>query len=186
MKERTLYKEQFRNLGKKIDVGSVIPSPQMLNPYVILGFEEDEKCNLFAVVVFKKDFETGNYSEEDVIKKSVSGVLMKKLGRDLKREIDHISTDEIYLFTQGKRYKTRKEFEEENSKYILKPHRQIQEPFFRCFILGLYVIVDISMIFMGRHKHYDNFVIIGGIVLNTLFFLYLLLMPIYYLSDVKK
>ena len=137
MKERTLYEEQFRNLGKKVDVGSVIPSPQMLNPYVILGFEEDEKCNLFAVVVFKKDFETGNYSEEDVIKKSVSDVLSKKSERDLKHEIDHISTDEIYIFTQGKRYKTRKEFEEENSKYILKPHRQIQAPFFRHLILVL-------------------------------------------------
>lgn len=186
MKERTLYEEQFKHLGKKIDVGSVILSNEFLNPYVVLGFEEDEKHNLFVIVVFKKDFENETYSEEVVIKKLVSDVFGKKSKRDLKQEIDRISTDEIYTFTQGKRYNTRKELEIENGKYVLKPHRLIQNHFFMTLILVLYVMVDVSLIFIGNNKHYSNIVIISGIVLNTLFFLYLLFMPMYYLSDVKK
>ena len=42
MKTSNLYKEQFKPLKKKIDVGSYFPSDEIFNQYVVLGFEEDE------------------------------------------------------------------------------------------------------------------------------------------------
>ena len=42
MKTSNLYKEQFKSLKKKIDVGSYFPSDEIFNQYVVLGVEKDE------------------------------------------------------------------------------------------------------------------------------------------------
>ena len=187
MKTSNLYKEQFRNLNKNVEVGSFLPSDEVFNQYVVLGFEEDEKYNIWVYVVYRLDYTQETFSDNLIIKKPVTDVYGKQARKDLKHDTKvKIPADEIYQWMGGKKYKTRQELELENSKYELLPHRLIQEPFFRHLIEVLYIFASLAMIIAGRSRDFDWITIISGVVLNTLFFLYLLLMKTYDLREAKK
>lgn len=177
---RTLYEEQFKCLGKSIDVGSILPSNNPLNPYIVLGFEEDEKFNMFMIVVFKQDFELEVFREDILLRILISDMYEKK------SELGRIGVDEIYIWTNGKVFKSKKEFEIENSKYVLKAHRLIQKAKVRNCIFVLYVLCVITMLVHGVRLLYSKTVILISIVFLTVLFMYLLFKPTYYLSDIKK
>lgn len=187
MKISNLYKEQFKSLKKKIDVGSYFPSDEIFNQYVVLGFEEDENYNIWVYLVYRLDFTQETFSENLVIKKPVTDAGYKYEKRFLKRDTSvKIPADEIYAWMGGKRYKSRADFELENSKYELMPHKMIEEPFFRHLIEILYLVASLGIIFSGKSREFDWVSIISCLVLNTLFVGYLLLCNIYYLTEAKK
>ena len=187
MKISNLYKEQFKPLKKKIDVGSYFPSDEIFNQYVVLGFEEDENYNIWVYLVYRLDFTQETFSENLVIKKPVTDAGYKSEKRFLKKGTSvKIPADEIYTWMGGKRYKSRADFELENSKYELMPHKMIEEPFFRHLIEILYLVASLGIIFSGKSREFDWVSIISCLVLNTLFVGYLLLCNIYYLTEAKK
>lgn len=187
MKTSNLYKEQFKHLKKKIDVGSYFPSDEIFNQYVVLGFEEDEEYKIWVYVVYYLYFTQETFSDNLVIKLPVTGARPTFERRVLKRGTKaKISADEIYKWMGGKRYKSRADFELENSKYELIPHKMIEEPFFRHVIEVFYVLASIGIIFSGKSREFNWVSIISCLALNTLFFGYLLLCNIYYLTDAKK
>ena len=63
------------------------------------------------------------------------------------------------------------------------PHKLIETPFFRHVTE---VLASIGIIFEVRSKHFDWFVSLSCVALNTLFFGYLLFCNMYFVDEAKK